>query len=216
MDDRLRIVIWLLGSGAALALLGAAFGAVVGYFHWQGGGGAGTTFGLTVVRAFERAAGKDFPPVRKGVIIGAADGFLFLGVLGLLLGGIQAYRGAPAGELLGPAAAVGGLMAGAVVFGILAYSLLRAGMWAVAALCAGALLAGLSGALLAGPTGLIIGLSLGGVTGALLASWSQGYKPTFTPPRMQPPPPPAPPSSTDVTSGPSGGYSPPDDLGSHR
>lgn len=205
MDDRLRIFIWILGSGGSLALLGAAFGAIVGYIHVSNGGGAGTTFGLTVARAVENAAGKELSSTRKGAIIGAADGFLFLGVLGVLFGAFQGYRGTPPGEFMDLAAVLGGLMVGAVADGLMAYALVRVGARAVAGLCAGALVVGLPAAFLGGPHGLIVGLVLGGVVGALLSLWSTSARPHFTPPPRDEP---RRPSSTDVTSGPPTGFTP--------
>src|SRR4051794_17999579 len=98
MDERVRLFAWIAGSGGFFGLLGAGFGAVTGLVYWRSGRAAGTAVGLRVARAFERVEGQELSRSSRGAIVGAVDGFLFMAVLGVLLGTIAGH-----GRLKGPA-----------------------------------------------------------------------------------------------------------------
>jgi hypothetical protein len=124
MDDWVRPFLWTLAGGGFFALLGGAFGALTGALAWASGRAGGTALGLAVARAFDRAAGGELSRVGKGALAGAADGLVFLGVAGTLLGFVCARSGRGAWDSLVPAMLAGlRLAGGAVCFGGLAYFL---------------------------------------------------------------------------------------------
>ncbi len=95
------------------------------------------------------------------------DGFLFLAVVGVLLGAIAGH-----GRTRGPVATaivvtVLLLMAGALFFGGLAYVASTTGVRGVAALFSGAAAGGVPGYWLASATGLLIGVIGGAAVGIL-------------------------------------------------
>src|SRR4051812_42807356 len=104
MDDRFQAFLWILGSAAFFGALGAAFGAVSGALAWRTGKTSGTSVGLGVAETFARVAERDLSPGRKGALVGAVDGFLFLATLGVLVGAVAAYRVTPPSRLLAPLA----------------------------------------------------------------------------------------------------------------
>jgi hypothetical protein len=162
MDERVRTFLLLLGSGAFLGLLGALFGAITGAVYWCSGRAAGTAAGLGVARAFDRASGRRASRLARGLMIGAVDGFLFLGVLGVALGVVLVRGGYARGEVLLPLALAALLIVlGAVGFGLLAYGLARAGVRSLAIVFVGAGLGCFSGFYLDGWTGLLTGCLLG-------------------------------------------------------
>jgi hypothetical protein len=139
MDDRLRLFLFLLAHAGSMAVLGAVFGAVVGAWYYRSGKAAGTYFGLSVARAFARVSEREFSRGTLGAIIGAVDGLIFLGMIGMVIGAIQAYQGEEL-KILGPVLLVAALMAGAVYFGVIARGLIRApGRTATASLVGGAI-----------------------------------------------------------------------------
>src|SRR5262245_23579821 len=93
MDERLRISLWMVSGGGFGAVLGGVFGGLAGALYAQSGGAAGTGFGRRVADAFARAAGRGLSPVRQAAITGAADGFVFLGIVGTLAGVLMATVG---------------------------------------------------------------------------------------------------------------------------
>jgi len=163
MDERVRLFVWIAGSGAFFGLLGAGFGALTGLLHWRGGRAAGTAFGLRVARSFERIGGQALPPATQGAIVGAVDGFLFLAVLGGLFGAIAGHGRFQAAATTSIALAVLLLFAGALFFGGLAYAASAGGSRGVAALFFGGVAGGVPGFWLAAATGLLIGV-IGGAT----------------------------------------------------
>ena len=183
MDERLRLFAWIAGGGGCFGLLGAGFGAVTGFLCWRGGRAAGTGFGMRLARAFERTGERPFSPSGRGAIIGAVDGFLFLAVVGVLLGAIAGH-----GRTMGPVATaivvtVLLLMAGALFFGGLAYVASTTGVRGVAALFSGAAAGGIPGYWLASATGLLIGVVGGAAVGILISLLRHRAAPQ---PRMQP------------------------------
>jgi hypothetical protein len=165
MDERVRLFVWIGGSGTFFGLLGAGFGALTGLLHWRGGRAAGTAVGLRVARAFERIGGQGFSPATKGAIVGAVDGFLFLAVLGGLFGAIAGHGRFQAAATTSIAMGVLLLFAGALFFGGLAYAASAGGSRGVAALFFGAFAGGVPGFWLAAATGLLIGVIGGGTLG---------------------------------------------------
>lgn len=121
MDDRIRICLWLIGGGAFGALLGSVFGGLTGAMLEWNGRAAGTGLAQRIADTFEHTALQKPTPLRRAIVVGATDGFLFLGVIGLTLGLLlgRSDRGA---ELLLPVLAGSVfLIGGATCFGLLAY-----------------------------------------------------------------------------------------------
>jgi hypothetical protein len=173
MDEQTRLFLWALAGGGGGGLLGAAFGALTGALTWRSGRAAGTALGLAVARAFARVSEGEWSPTARGALIGATDGFAFLGVLGAV-GGFLAGRGGGEWAVAGPVLlSLLTLTGGAVFFGGSAYLLVFTGMRGVAWVFLGAVLgtgavAGLHGSRQAGEryffgtlAGAVVGLLLG-------------------------------------------------------
>jgi hypothetical protein len=183
MDEKLRILGWIAGSGGFFAVLGLAFGALAGALYARGGRRAGTGLGLAVAHAMARAGGKELSLIAQGAIVGAVDGFLFLGVLGSLAGAVGVSSGGVRLEMVRPVM-VGALLlvGGAVFFGGLAYTVTRAGVRGLAAACGCAAVGAFSGFYLAGSHGLLAGLITGVVVGNLGSLGWNHYAPRFVEP----------------------------------
>jgi hypothetical protein len=166
VDERVRTFLVVAGCGGFLGLLGALFGAITGALYWRSGKASGTAWGLRVADAFARAAQRQLEPGVRGALVGAVDGFLFLGLVGTAAGAVLASLGLVRAEVLGPLA-VGALLltAAAVAFGTLAYGFARAGVWAVPAVFAGGVTGAVVGAWLSGWAGLLFGCVAGGALG---------------------------------------------------
>ena len=122
-----------------------------------------TVFGLTVARAFARAADGELSRGSAGAIVGAVDGIVFLGITGTLVGAFLASCGRADSALVAPAAAaVLALVGSAVLFGLLAYGMIRVGIRSVAAVFVAGTLGAAGGAYLHGPRGLFLG-AVGGL-----------------------------------------------------
>jgi hypothetical protein len=185
MDPRFRAFAWILGSGCFGAALGTVFGAVAGVCYWRSGHASGTRIGLRVAETFRRLAGRDLSHATCGGLVGAVDGFLFLGMVGTFVGAFAVYGGWEPAETIRSALFVTlFLVGGATFFGVLAYSLTRAGVRALAAvgLC-GILGAGI-GSITAGIGGVLFGAIAGVVVGnAIGLLWPAGrYTPGFSEP----------------------------------
>jgi hypothetical protein len=171
MDDKLRILATVLAGTGSGAVLGGVFGGVAGSLYWQSGRAAGTALGTSVARAFARAAGSELSPGTKGALIGATDGIVFLGLFGTLASAILAYSGQAEWEQVRPmAVAVLFLMAGAMLFGLVAYSLLQGGIGSVVWVFVGGLSGGGWGGRHYGPDGLFLGAVVGALAGTLGAA----------------------------------------------
>jgi hypothetical protein len=170
MDERLQAFLWILGSFGVGGALGATFGAVAGGLYWRAGGAAGTRLAQRVVDAFGRFAERDFTVTTKGALVGAIDGFVFLGVVGTLIG-VVAMRGGPEHTSALGKIGVGAtlLVAGAIFFGVLAYTLTHVGVKALGLVCSAGIGGALIGLRLTGAPGLMFGSVLGVVAGNGLA-----------------------------------------------
>jgi hypothetical protein len=178
MGDQQTLFLWILASGGFGAVLGGGFGAAVGAITWLNGRPAGTFLGLGMARAFERAAERELTPGKKGALIGGTDGAVFLGVIGVVVGAMVAWRNPAAGEVLGPTAgALILLVVGGTLFGLLAYALVRTGLRAVMPLFSGAMLGAAIGLLLGRANGLFPGLVVGLTAGTLVAFFLRPRRP---------------------------------------
>ncbi len=193
MDDRLRVFALVLGCGGFCALLGGVFGAITGATYWGSGKAAGTAVGLRVARAF--AGGQELSRKAHGALVGAIDGLVFLGVVGVLTGAFLAHARQDEGEWLAPAAVgLAFLVALAVLFGALAYAVVRAGVYAIVGLFVGGLTGGVLGAWVAGIIGTysagrfgwLIGAALGVLAGTGLGALVRSYSPRSSEPRPGP------------------------------
>jgi hypothetical protein len=126
MDDRLRICLWMVGGGGFGGLLGGVFGALAAALYARSGGAAGTRLARNVVGYFLQSGARQPSPIFHAALIGAADGFCFMGGFGLLAGTLLGLSGPTADAVLLPML-MGSvfLVGGAVFFGTLAYALTR-------------------------------------------------------------------------------------------
>jgi hypothetical protein len=169
MDAKLQTFLCLAGGGGFFAVLGGLFGGVAGALYWRSGRASGTTFGLSVARAFDRVSEEGLSRVARGAITGAADGVLFLGTMGILAGGFVAYGGWAEARWLGMVAWLSLFLVGAALFfGVLAYSMVGAGVRGLAPASGCGLLGALVGAWLGGVAGLMYGLIAGILIGTTL------------------------------------------------
>jgi hypothetical protein len=180
MDETWRHMAWIVGSGGFGAALGAVFGAVTGAVYWGSGGAAGTAMGHRVAAAFENAGGREMSARTRGTLVGATDGFLFLGPLGTAAGVVFAYVGRPEDAVL-IALAVGGVLlaAGAAGFGVLAYAMVRNGVWAVIGMFVGGLGGAFVVAAVWGVAYVFLGLVPGMLAGTLASFALRKYEPRF-------------------------------------
>ncbi len=170
MDEQTRLFLWVLAGGGLFGLLGAAFGAFTGALTWTSGRASGTALGLAVARAFARASEREMSPGRKGALIGAVDGLVFLGVVGVALGLFAGLNRPAEWETFRPVLLGGALLAaGGAGFGVLAYAVVAGGTRAVACLFVGGMVGALVGHDLAGVGGLVVGAVSGAVAGTVVA-----------------------------------------------
>jgi hypothetical protein len=179
MDQIWRNLLCVLGCGGYGAALGAAFGAVTGAVYWGSGRAAGSGLGQRLAAAFEEA-GDELSPRARGALVGAADGFLFLGILGTALGLALAFTGTADAALL-VTLAVGGVLVAvaAVVFGVLAYAVVRNGVWAVVGLFLGGITGAFTAAALLGADRLLWGVVPGLIAGTAASFLLRKYEPRF-------------------------------------
>jgi hypothetical protein len=184
MDERLALALFTAAGTAAGMVLGGLLGALTGALHWASGRAAGTRFGLAVADAFTRAAGQELSRGLRGAIVGAADGVLFLGIVGTLVGFFLA-RGHIEEQNLWPIAWVALFLLGlAVFFGMLAYTLVRNGSWAILCVSVGGVVG--TGCVLTtlGPSFFLLGLLPGLLAGMVLSFVGRRYAPEFRSPRV--------------------------------
>jgi hypothetical protein len=116
MDERVRISLWMVGGAGFGAVLGGVFGGLTGVLHSRSGRWVGTPFGRSVADAFSRMAEREQTHVRQGTIAGAADGFLFLGILGTVSGTLLGISRHTDERLLGSVVLGSLFLAGGAVF----------------------------------------------------------------------------------------------------
>lgn len=188
MDERLWICLWMVGGGVLGGVLGAAFGALTGVVYAQNGGAAGTGLARRIVEPFLDTPEQQASSLRRAALIGAADGFLFLGIFGLVAGALLGVSGRATNELLVPAV-VGSvfLVGGAAFFGGLAYGLARNGPWAAVWVFAVGLLGTFLAGLHLGADNCLFGTIPGLLVGLILSFLQARYAPRFQPPRVEKP-----------------------------
>jgi hypothetical protein len=167
MDDRLPLFLWTLAGALAFALLGGLFGALAGWMCWRSGSASGSIVARRVAEALARLLPDEPSDGQLAALTGAADGALFLGAAGTLAGLLAGQVGSPADWLVPGFGILLLLMLGAVVFGILAYALVRLGAQAILSVFVG----GMGGALLTagyvGVTHIVPGAVAGIILGVL-------------------------------------------------
>ena len=179
MDDSLRIFLWTLGGALSFALLGALFGGLAGWLSWRHGSATGSVVGRKVAEALARLRDGGLTADQRAAAVGAADGALFLGLVGTLIGLVAGRRGEdPAAWLLPVFAAVVLLVGGAALFGTLAYGLVRMQRRAVLGVSLGGMAGGLFAALAVGVLHIVPGVAAGILVGALVS--------LLLPPRRRP------------------------------
>lgn len=201
MDERLRICLWMVSGGCLGLGLGSAFGALSGAMFARDGRVAGTRLARRMAEIFLETAEYESPSLARAALIGAADGVLFLGSLGLVAGLLLGASGRAADELLPPLLAASVLLfGGATFFGLLAYAMSRS-VWTVCNVIAGGLLGSFVAALTAGADHLLLGTVPGLILGLLVSIAARRYTPAFRPPRVAKPLP-RPRSVADITGSP--------------
>jgi len=169
MDEKLRVFFWILGGAGFFALLGAGFGALTGAVTRLNGRAAGSVIGGAVAEGLARMSNRKFSDVTLGVLIGAVDGAFFLAILGGLAGAGAGYHGAVEPQLVVAVCCGAVLLAvGAASFGLLAYGLARAGVWALGGVFSGAILGAILGARLGNSDTLLYGTAVGALLGIFL------------------------------------------------
>ncbi len=167
MDDHWRTFVWAVAGGGLLGVLGLLFGALTGVLTRLDGRAAGGIIGRTVLRKINQVRERPLSSTVAAGIVGGAEGTVFLGVFGVLLGALIGYLGlltARMGLLLGLGGVV--LVLAAALFGVLAYLLSWSGPRAVGLVCLAALLGALvGGSWTGGGDGLLIGTLTGVLAG---------------------------------------------------
>ena len=174
MDERFRIFFCILGGAAGFGLIGAVFGALARALFHASGKTSGTGIGAAAVRGLEHLRGEDLSEWSRARVSGAADGAVFLGVLGGLLGAYAGYQGPEEMPLLLDALLGAAVLAlAAVLFGVTGYVMAGTGVRVVALLFVGGILGALAGAVAAGPDGLIVGTLAGAFLGIAVSVWAR-------------------------------------------
>jgi hypothetical protein len=191
MDERFRIFFCILGAAVGFGLIGAVFGAVARALFHASGKASGTAVGAAAVRGLEYLRGEDLSPWARARVSGAADGALFLGVLGGLFGAYAGYQGPEEmplllGALLGAAI----LALAAVLFGVAGYAMAGTGVRVVVLLFVGGICGALVGALAEGPDGLLVGTLAGAFLGIAVSVWTRPRSPHEEEPAPSDPAPP--------------------------
>src|SRR5262245_47978034 len=124
MEDRVTLLLCVLGGAGGFGLIGAGFGALANRSAWRGGHPGGGLVGRLVVDALNRVRDRDLPGETAAVLRGAIDGAVFLGVVGGVTGAWAALDTKEPGETLLIATAALALLAlAAAVFGLVGYRL---------------------------------------------------------------------------------------------
>jgi hypothetical protein len=169
VDEQLLTFARVLACGGFFAFVGALFGGFVGHLSWKRGRPAGSVAGLSVARAMARMAGQEGTPGSTGALVGAVDGFLFLGLSGVALGLFAAKSHMGWAVLNRLAFGFLVLSGGAVFFGGLAVGISYAGVRAIAGVFAGGMLGAASGGLVGHGDGIVFGAVGGMAAGTILS-----------------------------------------------
>jgi hypothetical protein len=184
MDERLRICLWMVGGGGLGAVLGCGLGALTAALYAKSGGAAGTRWARRVAESFLDTALHPPSPTGRAALVGAVDGFLFLGILGLIAGLLLGMSGQRMDELLVPMIVGSVLMVGAAIFfGTLAYALTYYTAESIYSIV-GSIIGGLLAANVLGPKFVMLGAGLGGLIAFYLCRTVRRYAPKFQPPRV--------------------------------
>src|SRR5579884_100847 len=186
MDERMRICLWVLGGGGFCGVLGGIFGSLAAALYARNGGAAGTRLARNVVENLLRSGDRPPSPTLHAAIIGAADGFFFLGIFGLIAGMFLAKSGRSASEMLIPLMTGSVfLVGGAIIFGAMAYVLTYRAMEFLYG-CAGGLLGVLLTFWLFDSNSFALGFCYVACSsmGVLLCRAVRAYSPKFNPPRV--------------------------------
>jgi hypothetical protein len=178
MDERFRIFFCILGGAAGFGLIGAAFGGLARALFHASGKAAGSGIGAAAVRGLEYVRDEEVSDRTRAVVAGAADGAVFLGVVGGLLGAYTGYQGPEQTPLLLDALLGAAVLAvAAVLFGVTAYLMAGTGVRVVGLLFVGGMFGALTGALAAGTDGLIAGTLAGAFLGIAVSVWARPRPP---------------------------------------
>lgn len=183
MDDRLRICLWMVGGGAFGSFVGGGFGALTAVFYARSGGAAGTRLARQVVDNFLQSGEHQPSPSRRAILIGAADGSLFLGVLGLIAGALLGWsgRGANGLELVSLGCI---LLGGAVLFGAMAYIITQNGLPAISCVVVGGAAGILFAGFVLGSDNCLLGTVPGLLVGLIFSWLNRRYAPSFRSPSI--------------------------------
>ncbi len=185
MDDRLRVCLWIVGGGAFCGVLGGIFGSLAAALYARNGGAAGTRLARNVVENLLQSGDRPPSPTLHAAIIGAVDGFFFLGIFGLWAGMLLGKTSLPAREMVLPIMAGSVfLVAGAIIFGAMAYALTYRAMEFLYGFAGGILGSLVSGSLFGSDYGGA-GIFPGMLIGWLLCRVVRRYSPKFHAPQVE-------------------------------
>lgn len=171
MDKTTLLFAWTLGGGLAFALLGALFGGLSGWLNWRAGYAGGTKLGHRIADALSHLFHQDLSPIQRGALIGAADGGMFLGMLGTILGLIAARFTAEPRDWIVPLFSTTLLLiCGTLVFGFLALGMVRLRWSAILGLFAGGMAGAFLTARYVGVSHIVPGAVAGVIVGVLVAA----------------------------------------------
>jgi hypothetical protein len=167
MSDTTRFFLWLVASGFFFAVLGLLFGAVTAYLKEHAEQASGSLLGRSVAHAFNRISEEPLPPRTQNVLAGAADGFVFGAVVGLLIGWWAAWPGHDEWARLRWCFGGGlALVLGALMLGLAARGLASSEAIVMVGLFVGGMVGALAGYFFAHGDGLMVGLLAGSTVGA--------------------------------------------------
>jgi hypothetical protein len=191
MDERIRIFFCILGGAVGFGVIGAVFGGFARALFHASGKASGTAVGAAAVSGLEYLRGDELSDLARARVSGAADGAVFLGVLGGLLGAYAGYQGPEETPLVLYALLGAAVLAvGAVLFGVTGYLMEGTGVRVVVLLFVGGICGALIGALAEGPDGLILGTLAGAFLGIAVSAWGRPRPPDEEEPAPPDPTPP--------------------------
>jgi hypothetical protein len=168
MDERIRLFVYLLAGSGIFAVVGALFGALARALALHHGQAAGGPLGQLVADAVRKVRDGDLSSGAGAAISGAVEGACFLAVVGCLVGAVAGYQEDRLHVLVYSSLGVIGLAGMATVFGVVAYGLLWVGVRVVLGVFLGGLSGALAGGWLDGADGILLGTLTGALCGILL------------------------------------------------